>query len=349
MYGELKLTKELLSKGYSFDRPEELPEGVTIGRGMDKGEFVYITSWLWEQVFITPCGKQVKGITCHDGLSTHGIEYRFENNNPLVNCPFHYEKCKLQDPILNEGPIKHFCSVCHCSEVYKYEGSIEEAKRLEEIKRKEKKEQFLAAHPRVCEHHITYNPESESWRTCYDFNQCVALCSGGGRYCPILNDKLSTKKGNVFYDIRLTFTDPTLKGSLFEGEEITQLVKGNRFFKSPISLSLCERFLKGFSGDINKREQSRHFTQIFFAERKGEKFEVSIENVKIDKRESRDLLQDLQDIQDGIQVFHMIDREKAEAARKREDRIKRKEKKEKKIDRKLNEARQINLFEQLGG
>ena len=127
------------------------------------------------------------------------------------------------------------------------------------------------------------------------------------------------------------------------------MVKGNRFFKSPISLSLCERFLKGFSGDINKREQSRHFTQIFFAERKGEKFEVSIENVKIDKRESRDLLQDLQDIQDGIQVFHMIDREKAEAARKREDRIKRKEKKEKKIDRKLNEARQINLFEQLGG
>lgn len=347
-----KLTQELIKQGYSIERPEELPKGIRLGSGMDRDQFVFTQERLWNTVFIAPCGRKVKGIKIvFDGLSMGGVTYQYENYNPLIVCPFDYENCEKQTAAFKDlsrsDTIKHLCSVCPSSEVWQYEGSIEEAHdRNDRIKRESKKE-YLREHPNMCGNQIVYN--KKQWKPRFDFNQCILTCSNGCEYCPINGGPISKKKANVFFDIRKTQTNPEFKGSLFEGDELVSIAKGNRYFNSPISVDLCERFVKSFSYMILDRYRSYHFSEFFFAERRGDVFKVEIENVRIEQKESRDLLQDLQDIQEGIQVVHVLDSEKAAKARKKEERAEAKKKKENRIIRKENEAKQINLFDDLGG
>jgi hypothetical protein len=80
-----------------------------------------------------------------------------------------------------------------------------------------------------------------------------------------------------------------------------------------------------------------HFTEFFFAKHHGEYFEMSVENIRAEIRESRDLKQDLQDIQDGIAVVHASDYEKQEQEKKKELRQERKNKNKDKLLKALTE------------
>lgn len=347
MNGNLELTKELLSKGYSFDRPEELPNHIEVGTGMDKGEFIFKHQYIQQSTFITPCGLKVKGSKTWDNLSCFGKEYRYENNSGLITCPF-AESCEKHSKEFNEyGAIRNYCEIRFTSEAWSYEQSFErKLDRLEALKRKQRHD-FLASHPRSCRYQINY--EGGEWKNRYNFSICRTTCGGGCRYCPVAGKALTNKKANVFFDIRVTRTNPEFKGSLFEGNELVSITKGNRFFESPISADLCERFVKSFPFEIRHKEENRRHSEKFFAELKGEVYKIDIENIRVEKKESRDLLQDLQDIADGIQVVHALDREKQAKIQKKEKREEQARKKEKRIERKKNEAKQINLFEELGG
>ena len=57
----------------------------------------------------------------------------------------------------------------------------------------------------------------------------------------------------------------------------------------------------------------------------------------MEKRESRDLMQDLQDAKDGITVIHASDVERTKAEKKRADRKARQEQKKRKIDKRIAE------------
>jgi hypothetical protein len=347
MNGNLELTKELLSKGYSFDRPEELPDHIKVGWGFDKGEFVFDHQYIEQQTFVTPCGLKVKGVNTWDNLSYCGKEYRYENHCGCITCHF-ANKCNQQSPEFKKtGAITSFCEVKISSEPWSYEQSYEKKEDRYNALKEKQKHDFLASHPRSCKEQIDY--DGEQWKNRYNFDICRNLCKGGGNYCPVAGKELSRKKANVFFDIRVTRTNPEFKGSLFEGDELVSITKGNRFFDSPISEDLCERLVKSFPFMIQRKEESRRHADKFFAELKGEVYKVDIENIRVEKKESRDLLQDLQDIADGIQVVHALDSEKQAKARKKEEREERARKKENRIERKKNEAKQINLFEDLGG
>ena len=76
-------------------------------------------------------------------------------------------------------------------------------------------------------------------------------------------------------------------------------------------------------------------------------FRYEVENIRIEARESRDLLQDLADIAAGIEVIHQSDLEKAAKVKKREDREKRKEYKKRRLERRdpaHHEAEQMTMF-----
>ena len=76
-------------------------------------------------------------------------------------------------------------------------------------------------------------------------------------------------------------------------------------------------------------------------------FRYDVENIRIEARESRDLMQDLADIEAGIEVVHQSDLEKAAKVKKRKDREKRKEDKKRRRERRdpaHHEAEQMTMF-----
>lgn len=52
-------------------------------------------------------------------------------------------------------------------------------------------------------------------------------------------------------------------------------------------------------------------------------FSYEVQNIRIEKRETRDLLQDLRDVADGLTVVHAADQQRAKAQAKQEAREKR--------------------------
>jgi len=62
---------------------------------------------------------------------------------------------------------------------------------------------------------------------------------------------------------------------------------------------------------------------------------VEVLNVRAERRESRDLMQDLEDIRNGIQVVHASDMQKLEAQAKKERRKKTHEAAVKRLEKKL--------------
>ena len=95
-----ELTRRLLAEGYT---PEDTPPGTHpyvdyYGGWTYTGEA--IRSIVWE----TPCGLLAEGQNFLNGyLSYQGIDWRPENDNPVITCPcFPSEPCPLRDPRLHQ-------------------------------------------------------------------------------------------------------------------------------------------------------------------------------------------------------------------------------------------------------
>lgn len=236
----------------------------------------------------------------------------------MICCPvFPSAPCPLRDPLLcNERYDLHSNDVvyqCACHQVdrpYTYEGSIDEAHDRLWKEAGERWEVFKAQHNgRVCRQQSRYGRTTKTWRAFYDPIDCANL--GCCSYCDVLAKELDTRKGNVFYDLRRSWT---VKGEgLFPDQRKTIVEKGCKLLGSTASLTLCEAIVKYGRGRIEDRVRSEFHHDLFF----DKSLEIEIINLRAARVDKRDILQDLQDVANGIEVIHAADSLKAAKAQKR--------------------------------
>lgn len=335
-----ELTKRLLAEGYTAENyPKEvvrIPKSFNKENPLDNfsGGFEYVKDWISAQTFKTPCGLQCKGITCFSGMSYMGIKWDFENDMALVHCPKDCVNCELKHEHAG-GANKYHCNVRMVDETYQYEGSVEQLKELQEADVQRKKKEFaLQRNGRICESHMRYSRETGEWVMNYDPSECAKRkCVG---YCPLLGKELDKKKGNVFYDTKISRRRYDLDGTLFEGQIDTQITKGNKVFESAVSMDICKNYVKMCSEElISDIKQNKYHSELFLAERYGRHFAVEIYNIRAESKASRDMQEDLKDMEDGSTISHASDEAKKMKEYKKEKRRKMKEANLQRLEKKL--------------
>lgn len=321
-----KLTEELIKQGYTA---ENHPDYVKVGGSgatptLDnfEGGFIYKRSYLEDKVFKTPCGIKCRYSSTFDNLFYNGFEYTYENGLALINCPKGCKGCRMRHEGIRklDGVGKRWCAVSMTEEPYEYEGSVEELNDATEREKEEKKKAFMKANPQACIIHMSY--DGSEWHHNYDARtcarqKCTHIASGT---CPIF--PANKEKGNVYYDLEISYKREEDKNTLFEGKIYTELIKGKQFFDAPVSLTLAKIVAKKHTEEIIRRERSRHSRELFFSEYHGKYYEITIKNIRAAKKEVRDLDQDIADMAAGIRVYHHRDHinriKKAKAIRKTE-------------------------------
>jgi len=326
------LTKRLLSEGYT---PENPPAGVAWDKGWQ--EFEYTIEAARQMVWETPCGllRQGRSLDACGNGSFLGITYSIENENLRIGCPIEKE-CVHRD---TRSPSGWNCTSHRTNRTYDYECSVEKLWDEKNAVIQKKKDEFYNRlrwgnqghrQDRLVLQHcecIRYNEKKKKWQARYDPFCCAAWCTNRN-ICILTGKPLDGKKGNVFYDLKIT---KTTKSGLWSGEEIISITKGKKAFDAPRPLVICEAYAKSCKANILKREKDRFHRDIFFDP--GLKLEIL--NIRVKYRESRDLLQDLRDIQEGIAVVHASDLQKKKVEAKKKAKIKRRETKERKIIKNL--------------
>lgn len=344
------LTKRLMAEGHTAD---DHPSHVRVcasawGKELWQnlaGGFEYTSEHLREMVFKTGCGLLVKGGKFATGdMSYMGVDWTPENDNPVITCPYRKQTCDLRNPILG-GPrgqehLKILGCDCHeTDEPYDYEKSLEKIIDDENEEMRARYEAFSESKKgHACYWHMRYDYQKKEWKQRYDPMECARRCQRIGGICSLTHKPVSKKKGNVFYDIKISHVRND--GTLFDGETIVEISKGARLFETAKSMTICEQAAKRSEEHIRETVRGRYHMEILLFG-----WKVEILNVRAEQRESRDLLQDLKDIKNGIRVSHESDRIKREKERKKERRREGREKKIKKLEKKILEVGYHNLEE----
>ena len=334
------LTRGLLAAGYTVeDHPHYtvLKDNYGGGKSMDNyhGGFTFERKWIREQTFRTCCGLLCKGRQCQSGLSCRDISWTFENDRATVCCPYEKPDCSFRHRYLQRNPSTRFwCEVHMTAEEYRYEGSVEELQKLHEEEIQEKGMEFSRQRGgRVCREHMIFDRDTQEWQMHYDPYRCGERRCGG--LCPILGHELDEKKGNVFYDLKIRCQRSDLDGTLFEGQVDTSIIRGRKLFSHPVSMDICRVCVKLCQERIGRDVRLEYSRQLSNAEYYGKEFSVEVLDIRAERRESRDLVQDLEDIRSGIQVVHASDMEKLEENAKKERREKTQEAAIKRLEKKL--------------
>lgn len=327
------LTKRLFEEGYTKDNYPDYIKGFN----SFYGGFEYKRCYLDKLVYITPCGLHCKSSTAMGGMSFDGINWEFENDCPVIHCPYYKKPCDKTQECFRD---REWCAVHQINKEWTYNGSVEELQDRNAKEKERLKQEFIQAHNgRVCEQHMRFDPYKKEWLFNYDPTRCAnGFCHvqhssfADGSLCPVLNKVITREKGNVYYDVRFTGRDYTKDGTLFEGERFEQVVKDVPLYSKPISLEIAKAIAKLCREHIEfmVRYNSKWFSSItlYKAERGEIDLSWKVENIRAEKRVVRDLLADLEDIDNGVQVVHEIDERK----RRKEEKTKRKqEAKDKKV------------------
>ncbi|EOS33774.1 hypothetical protein C804_02001 [Lachnospiraceae bacterium A4] len=128
-------------------------------------------------------------------------------------------------------------------------------------------------------------------------------------------------------------------GTLFDGEKIVSVTRGIRYYEHPVSMDICEDFVK-LQSDIIYEEYKWNHSQLWFSDKT---FQAEILNIHAESRPSRNLMQDLQDIKSGIEIRYDTDLRKADKEQKSRKRAKAMEKKIQALERKLLDVGYENL------
>ena len=165
----------------------------------------------------------------------------------------------------------------------------------------------------------------KQWRMLYDPISCAR--EGFCHYCDVLQTELSSKKGNVFYDVKISRTQ---KGfGLYPDERAVSIIKGKKLLEKSVSLTLCEAIVRYCGSHIQESEECRGWREGFF----DPTYAVKVQNIRAEQRETRDILQDLQDAAEGIEIVHAGDLKKAAVQKKRDNRQAAAEKKIARLER----------------
>ena len=310
-----ELTRRLLAEGW---KPEDTPPGTHPYQDY-YGGWTYTSEAIYAMVWETPCGLLADGRHFTNGyMSYQGIDWRPENGNPVICCPaFPTSPCPLRDPLLchqlydlHSDDVVYQCACHQTDRPYTYEGSIDEAHDYVWKEADELWEVFKAQHKgRVCRQQSRYGRTTKTWRAFYDPIDCANL--GCCSYCDVLAKELDTRKGNVFYDLRRSWT---VKGEgLFPDQRKTIVEKGCKLLGSTASLTLCEAIVKYGRDRIEDRVRSEFHHDLFF----DKSLEIEVINLRSARVDKRDILQDLQDVANGIEVIHAADSLKAAKEQKR--------------------------------
>lgn len=309
------LSLQLLQEGWTKD---QIPPGCC-GEWKDYyGGWEYDGKTAAAMTFETPCGLLVNSAHWMNGhMAFMGMEWTVENGNPTVTCPrFLPGPCPMNHPLLQGqalmGGVERL-TICACHRTerpYTYEGSVDEAHDQVWAEADRLFEEFdRAKGGRACKQQSRYNRTTRQWRMEYDPQECARL--GVCRWCKVLQTEISPKKGNVFYDLKTTWTEPG--EGLFQDEARTMVTKGIKLLEKPVSMTLCEAIVKyGRHRVIRNYHLSRH-NELFC----NPTVKIELQNFRAARMDVRDLIQDLQDVRDGIEVRHQADDTKADKEQKR--------------------------------
>lgn len=301
-----ELTKRLLSEGWT---KEQTPEGLLPWSDF-YGGWQYKRSTYRKFVFQTPCGLLVKGDKIISDMAYMGIHWMVENDNPVINCPyFGLRDCACRHPLLKGnnlysfisriGSYKH-CAVHRADLLWEYHNSVEKV-----LDNNAYEEDLLWAifsqkhNGRVCRNQAYFNRSEKKWHMRYDPMTCAQYSC---RHCSILDKPISPKKANVYYDLKKSYVQ---KGQGFLPDEtIVSITKGIKLLRA--SETVCDAIVKHCKKEIEASVRLNNHSFCFFGG------SVEVLNLRYERRESRDLLQDLRDVAAGIAVVHESDLKKAE-------------------------------------
>jgi len=309
-----ELTRRLLAEGW---KPEDTPPG-THPYADHYGGWTYTGEAIRGMVWETPCGLLAEGRHFLNGyMSYNGVDWKTENGNPVITCPiFPSMPCPLRHPLLRaQGCTLHSDDVvyqCACHRTdrsYTYEGSIDEAHDQVWKEANALWEVFKARHKgRVCRHQCRYGRTTKTWCAFYDPMQCARM---GCTYCDVLAKELDPRRGNVFYDLRKSWTEKGV--GLFPDQQKVSVKKGCKLLDKTTSLTICEAIIKYGRRSIEERIRSEYHHQTFF----DQTLKIELIDLRAARVAARDIMQDLQDIANGIQVTHAADSLKAAKEQKR--------------------------------
>ena len=302
------------------------------------GGWTYDYRFRGNVVFESPCGLLWKRneVSYSGHMSFMGVEWTEENNCITVLCPRYdrSETCELNHPLLENHPTggTHYEYLCFCalhetSKPWDYEHSAEKVREDQEAVKDALWKSFAVEHhDRVCRNQCRYNRKTREWTAQYDPTSCPTYRC---RYCMVLGKELDSKRGNVFYDVKIVRTE---KGEgLFDDEQRVQIIKGKKLFDRPCSLSICRAAAKACAEEIQWKERMHHHMDLFL-----ERIDsVEVVNIRAEAKESRDLLQDLRDVKAGIRVEHVSDQQKAAKAKASEKRQIAAKKKQERLEKRV--------------
>ena len=139
----------------------------------------------------------------------------------------------------------------------------------------------------------------------------------------------------MFYDLKIRRQRTDLDGTLFEGQVDTSITRGRKLFSHPVSMDICRACVKLCRHEIEWKVRMEYSSELFRAERYGKEFSIEVLDIRAERRESRDLMQDLEDIRSGIRVVHASDMEKLKAKTKKQRKEKTHEAAVKRLEKKL--------------
>ena len=315
-----KLSQRLLAEGWTKD---QTPPGLRPWRDFDGG-WTYEYRQRLDVVFEAPCGLLWKRneVSMCGHMSFMGVEWTEENDNITTMCP-HFERdgpCPLNHPLLRDAPIAgcHYEKLCFCAlhetdKPWCYEQSAQKVKDDQKAVEDRLWEEFRTAKKgRVCRYQSRFNRHTREWFSYYD----PMFCHYGCRHCSVLGKDLSEVRGNVFYDVKITWTQKGI-GFLPDTQK-TDITKGVKFLDKPCSLTIAEAIAKVCKRDIQRREETKRSIDLYL----GRIDSIEVLNIRAERKESRDLLQDLKDVEEGATIHHASDDAKAAKARKSANRQK---------------------------
>lgn len=336
------LTKLLYSKGFTRDN---YPDNVYWG---DWQNFCYKWEYLISLTWETPCGLFIKGESEYGrrlgicDTSYDGIWYCPENDNPLILCPKRNKECPYLIKRLNQ------CSCHRTDRIYDYDLSLEKIEASNSAKLRDNWIKLTGGVNCFC----LGISDGIKYKANYDVSVCIRdNCKN--EVCVITKKERNLEKVNIYYDIRRTWIT---RSGLIDDTKI-KIEKGVRLFPKGIARTDAEIWLKLYAKDysIFQNKQTREDRSMDFFSKHHRtyprydyfEFHYDVENIRICKRDSRDLEQDLRDISEGIEVVHASDLEKAAKNDKKKELELRRESKKKKLRKQVKGCTANKTVEQI--
>jgi len=341
-----ELTNRLLAEGYDKDHQPEYAQWT------NWNHFEYTVAVLKETIWEAPCGLIKKGCGYENG-SHLGVTYCPENDNPRFGCPYYDEvPCPHR---IDTNLIGWNCIFHQIVRGYDYEISVEKLwDEWDNIKSQAWKTATSDIGYCRC---MTWNRENRKYIARHNVVECIRSgCKN--EICAVTKKPRNLQKVNIYYDILRVWRYQ--KGLLTYEDKKPE--KGVRRFPKAFARSDAEIWLK-LNGDNDVKfqpkltstdRQERHFSEYHgkngFRDYDWFEFSLTVQNIRIEYRERRDLAQDLADIADGIEVVHAGDVTQQKAQEKRNRKLKRQTAKQRRLVREqalnnTNEPESAELLE----